>query len=241
MYDVDTALVSFTLTFDAGRSHFVTSEIIRGVIHLYYPNYFTTHGRLLSLQCCLTVSVLSAPSPHSRLTVADPQFKLAADRCRTLVVKILGDIPVVHHTVHTAGLTLQPSSQMPMLQMMASSLGISTPSALMPLSAHFTLENSLSRMSAGIQLHQDLLQALAPHLVGLDDLRADLRDLHTQITKMQALGGGSSAEPYQSPDLAAHLHGDYEIQVANHLTLTQLRAFCHDIVRSMRNISTYRP
>ena len=58
---------------------------------------------------------------------------------------------------------------------------------------------------------------------------------------MQELGRWSSVEPYQSPNLAAHLHGDYELQVANHLTLTQLRTFCQDIVRSMRNISNYRP
>ncbi|CAL8272612.1 unnamed protein product [Lota lota] len=138
-------------------------------------------------------------------------------------------------------LALEPSSQGLMLQRMVSSLGISTPPALMPLSAHFTLENSLNRMSVGIKLHQDLLGALATQLVGLDDLRADLRDLLTQITKMQELGRWSSDESYQSPDLAARLHGDYELQVANHLTLTQLRAFCQDIVRSMRNISTYRP
>ena len=49
-----------------------------------------------------------------------------------------------------------------------------------------TQENSLSRMSVGIKLHQDLLGALAAQLVGLDDLRADLRDLLTQITKVQA-------------------------------------------------------
>lgn len=195
-------------------------------------------NHFLALQCCLTVLVLSAPLHDSRHTVADQEFKLAVERSRTLVRKILEDIPVVHQdTIHTAGLTLQPSSQTPVLQMMLSSLGISTPPALMRLSADFTQENSLNRMSVGIQLHQDLLGALATQLVGLDDLRADLRDLHTQITKMQELGGWSSAEPYQSADLAARLHGDYETQVANHLTLTQLRDFCHDIVRSLRNIS----
>ncbi|XP_059898584.1 uncharacterized protein LOC132450450 isoform X2 [Gadus macrocephalus] len=159
----------------------------------------------LALQCCLALLVLSAPLQDSRLTLADPEFKLAVVRSNTLVEKILEDIPVVHkNTIHST-------------------------------------ENSLSRMSVGIKLHQDLLGALAARLEGLDDLRADLRDLLTQINKMQELGRWSSDEPYQSPDIAAHLHGDYELQVATHLTLTQLRAFCQDIVRSMRNISVYRP
>ncbi|CAL8264932.1 colony stimulating factor 3 (granulocyte) b isoform X1 [Gadus morhua] len=196
----------------------------------------------LALQCCLALLVLSAPLQDSRLTLADPEFKLAVVRSNTLVEKILEDIPVVHkNTIHSTGLILEPSSQGPMLQRMVLTLGIPTPPALMPLSAHFTLENSLSRMSVGIKLQQDLLGALAARLEGLDDLRADLRDLLTQINKMQELGRWSSDEPYQSPDIAANLHGDYELQVATHLTLTQLRAFCQDIVRSMRNISVYRP
>lgn len=128
-----------------------------------------------------------------------------------------------------------------MLQMMVSSLDISTPPALMLQSTHFTLENSLSRMSVGIQLHQDLLGALASKLQGLDDLQADLRELHTQITEMQALGGWSLSDTYQIPDLAARLHDDYKTQVASHLTLTQLRAFCHDMVRSLRIISAQMP
>lgn len=44
----------------------------------------------------------------------------------------------------------------------------------------------------------------------------------------------------QSLDLASRLHGNYEVQVATHLTLLQLRSFCHDLIRSLRAITTYR-
>lgn len=40
-------------------------------------------------------------------------------------------------------------------------------------------------------------------------------------------------------DLARRLHGNYEVQVAVHLSLTQLRSFCHDLIRSLRAIATY--
>lgn len=41
-------------------------------------------------------------------------------------------------------------------------------------------------------------------------------------------------------DVSSRLHGDYEAQVAAHLTLVQLRSFCHDLSRSLRAINTYR-
>lgn len=37
--------------------------------------------------------------------------------------------------------------------------------------------------------------------------------------------------------LASRLTGDYEVQVATHLTLVQLQSFGQDIVRSLRNIA----
>lgn len=54
----------------------------------------------------------------------------------------------------------------------------------------------------------------------------------------QLSGGGGAAD--QSLDLASRLHGNYEVQVATHLTLTQLRSFCHDLIRSLRAVSTYK-
>lgn len=37
------------------------------------------------------------------------------------------------------------------------------------------------------------------------------------------------------------LDGDYSRQVALHLTLMQLRSFCHDLSRSLRAINSYKP
>lgn len=42
-------------------------------------------------------------------------------------------------------------------------------------------------------------------------------------------------------DLSSRLDGNYEIQVAAHLTLTQLRSFCRELIRSLRAIATRRP
>lgn len=41
-------------------------------------------------------------------------------------------------------------------------------------------------------------------------------------------------------DAASRLPGNYEAQMAAHLTLIQLRSFCYDLTRSLRAISTYR-
>ncbi|XP_071754720.1 granulocyte colony-stimulating factor-like [Centroberyx gerrardi] len=196
----------------------------------------------LALHCCLAVLVRSAPLPDSSSAGMNLEFKQAAERAKTLVEKILRDIPTVHGaTVNIQGLTLDPSSQPANLQMMETSLGIPAAPVLKPLSESFTLALCVNRMSVGTKLHQDLLGALADKLTGLTDLRSDLRDLLTQISKMQELGQLSSAEQYQSPDLASRLNGNYEVQVANHLTLKQLRSFCHDLIRSLRHIATHKP
>lgn len=42
----------------------------------------------------------------------------------------------------------------------------------------------MSHMLAGCQLYQRLLGVLAQQVSGLSDLRADLRDLHTHISKV---------------------------------------------------------
>jgi len=139
-------------------------------------------------------------------------------------------------------------------------------------------------MSAGSQLFQDLLGVLSSKLSGLEDLRADLRDLLTHINKvthtpamtsqlhaaalslheqpafwscdhgcdwltavcalqLKELGelGGDGSDQSPSLDLAPHLHDSYKVQVIVHVTLTQLRSFCHDLTRSLRALATYRP
>ena len=54
-------------------------------------------------------------------------------------------------------------------------------------------------------------------------------------------GGGGVEDQTHSVDLASRLHGTYDVQVAVHLTLSQLRSFCHDLIRSLRAAATYRP
>ncbi|KAM6966143.1 colony stimulating factor 3 (granulocyte) b [Tautogolabrus adspersus] len=190
----------------------------------------------------LLVSVQSAPvsSPPD----LPPAFREAAERAKTLVEKILRDIPAVHTTtVNTEGLTLDPSTQTANLQMMMTTLGIPVTPVLKPLSEQFTLKICVSRMSAGTQLYQELLGVLSNRLSGLNDLKADLRDLLTHINKMKELaqlGSGGEDDQNHGPDLAFSPHGDYDVQVAVHLTLTQLRSFCHDLIRSLRAVASYR-
>ncbi|TMS01764.1 colony stimulating factor 3 (granulocyte) b [Larimichthys crocea] len=171
-----------------------------------------------------------------------PAFREAAERAKTLVEKILRDIPTVHAaTIHTQGLTLD-SAHTANLQMMMTSLDIPAAPVLKPLSERFTLDVCVSRMAAGSQLYQGLLGVLCERVGGLSDLRADLRDLLTHVNKMKEVAQlGGAAEQNHSPNLASRLHGDYEVQVAVHLTLTQLRSFCHDMIRSLRAAATQRP
>ncbi|XP_049417202.1 granulocyte colony-stimulating factor-like [Epinephelus fuscoguttatus] len=187
------------------------------------------------LHCFLLADLIQSAPVSSPLTEA-------AERAKTLVEKILRDIPTVHATtVTTQGLTLDSAAQTTNLQMMVTSLGIPAAPVLKPPSERFTLDDCVSRMAAGSRLYQGLLGVLSDRLSGLSDLWADLRDLLTRINKMKEaaqLSGGGAAD--QSLDLASRLHGNYEVQVATHLTLTQLRSFCHDLIRSLRAVSTYK-
>ncbi|KAI3359472.1 hypothetical protein L3Q82_013777 [Scortum barcoo] len=185
-------------------------------------------------------AVQSAPTSSPNLS---PAFREAAERAKTLVEKILRDIPRAHAASVTAeGLTLDPAAHSANLQMMVTSLGIPAAPVLKPLSEHFTLDDCVSRMSAGSRLYQGLLGVLSEKLSGLSDLRANLRDLLTHITMMQEAAqlGGGVFNQNSSLDLAHRLHGNYDVQVATHLTLTQLRSFCHDLIRSLRAVAAYR-
>ncbi|XP_061837552.1 uncharacterized protein [Nerophis lumbriciformis] len=194
------------------------------------------------LLCCFLLprALRSAPA-----AAAWPPLRDAVDRARMLVDKIAKDIPAVHVTVvSTEGLTLDLCQQASSWQMMAASLGIPPAPVLKPLSDGFTPETSVSRMAAGGRLYQGLLGVLSGHLGRLDHLRADLRDLLTQIAKVREAAQLSEAvvdqDQNQDADLALHLHGDYEVQVAAHLTLCQLRSFCHDMIRSLRALAVLR-
>ncbi|KAJ4921375.1 hypothetical protein JOQ06_022819 [Pogonophryne albipinna] len=180
-----------------------------------------------TLLLCFLLVALTRSAPLSSAPPA--ALRAAVERAKTLVEKILRDVPAVYEAAVTMqGLTLDPPSQTSDLQMMVSSLGIPPAPVLKPPSETFTL------------LYQGLLGDLSERLSGLSDLRADLRDLHTHINKMKEAAHLVRVGEGQNVDLASRLHGNYEVQVAAHLTLTQLRSFCHDLVRSLRAVAAYQ-
>ncbi|KAK2894294.1 colony stimulating factor 3 (granulocyte) b [Channa argus] len=196
-------------------------------------------GIVVALLHCFLFAVLVQSAPTAPPPLA---FREAVERTKALVEKILTDLPTVHAaTVNIQGLTLDSSSQTANLQMMVMSLGISASPVIKPLSEHFTLDMCVGRMLAGSQLYKGILGVLSERLSGLSDLKAELRDLHLHINKMKEvakLSGTDSSDQSSVSDLAARLQDDYKVQVAVHLTLSQLRSFCHDMIRSLRNIAT---
>ncbi|KAK5885673.1 hypothetical protein CesoFtcFv8_019362 [Champsocephalus esox] len=123
-----------------------------------------------TLLLCFLLVALTRSAPLSSAPPA--ALRAAVERAKTLVEKILRDVPAVYEAAVTMqGLTLDPPSQTSDLQMMVSSLGI--PPRPRPQAA---------------------LRDLHP---GRLYLRADLRDLHTHINKMKEaahLVGGGRAE-----------------------------------------------
>ncbi|KAM6904662.1 colony stimulating factor 3 (granulocyte) b [Xenentodon cancila] len=190
------------------------------------------------LHCFLFAAfVRSAP-------VNSPAFKVAAERAQSLVEKILKDVPAAYAAaVHTEGFSLDVPSQTLNLEMMVSSLGIPAAPVLKPLSQRFTPDMCVGHMSAGTQLFQGLLGNLSKKLSGLENLKADLRDLLTHIDKLKEAAQLTSdgLDQNHGPDLVLHLQDSYEEQVAVHVTLRQLRSFCHDLIRSLRALAVYRP
>lgn len=63
------------------------------------------------------------------------------------------------------------------------------------------------------------------------------------VVQMQEPGQMSSVSQYEASGLASRLPGDYEVQVATHFTLLQLRDFTQNLKRSLRNVEhlTSRP
>lgn len=115
-------------------------------------------------------------------------------------------------------------------------------------------------------MYQDLLEVLSTRLSGLEDLRSDLRDLLTHVNKVQILvtsshylsgdlssdwltvlhvfqlkeaallqGDGSDLKP--SLELFSQLKDSYRVQMKAHLTLAQLRSFCHDMKRTFSKLA----
>lgn len=122
---------------------------------------------------------------------------------------------------------------------MATNIGIPSAPILTAVSDSSTLETSLRRMLEGMQLHHSLLKAVEPRLnnkEALTELLADVSDLLIQIRKM--LRTVHVELPAQRhTDLALHLPGEFDVQVATHLALVQLQGFGQDMERNLRQIA----
>lgn len=117
---------------------------------------------------------------------------------------------------------------------------------------------SLPQISKGLQLHEDLLSIIVNHLEQkqqLSDLKIDITNLKKQIIRVGACVcvrsqffisdskvnacisplvplqmlkvAGGQVEELPKPTL--NLPGNYEVQVAAHLTLQQLQNFLQDV------------
>ncbi|KAM9425877.1 colony stimulating factor 3 (granulocyte) a [Pholidichthys leucotaenia] len=190
------------------------------------------------MPCYMAAFTISAPLPENSPLVEDPDFQEMVQRSNSLIQKIMSSIPDAHKAcIHTKTLQLN-SSENARLQTMAATIGIPPPLVVKAVSENFTLENSLRQMYEGLQLHRALLTSIFPQLEDGDpvtELTADIRDLANQINKMLQLAKAEPLQQNPSP-VALHLPGDYEVQVAAHLTLVQLQSFGQDMVRSLRGL-----
>lgn len=178
----------------------------------------------------------SAPLSDGSALVADPDM---VQTSRSLIEKILLSIPDTHKScIHTETLKLN-SSENEKLGVMASYIGIPSAPVLKTLSESSSLEDSLKNISEGLQLHRALLSSVSPRLENKDKvsaLQSDIKDLAIQINKLlNTITSEATVLPSPTP-VALHLPGEYEVQVATHLTLVQLQAFGQDMVRLLRSL-----
>ncbi|XP_034715847.1 colony stimulating factor 3 (granulocyte) a isoform X1 [Etheostoma cragini] len=193
---------------------------------------------VFAIPCYMAMFARSAPLPERDVLVAGAQFQEIVQRSHSLIQKILLSIPDTHKScIHTETLQLD-SAENSKLVMMASIIGI--PSApVLTVTENLTLETGLTRMSEGLQLHRALLSSVSPRLENKDKvtvLQADIRDLVIQINKMLKIVRAEAAVQPSPTPLALRLPGEYEVQVAAHLTLVQLQSFGQDTVRFLRSL-----
>ncbi|XP_034070579.1 colony stimulating factor 3 (granulocyte) a [Gymnodraco acuticeps] len=182
----------------------------------------------------------SAPlQPEMGALVEGTQFQEIVLRSRSLIEKILLSIPDTHkECIHIETLKLN-SSENANFVTMASTIGIPAAPVLKVVSENFSLETGLRRMSEGLQLHRALLRSVSPRLEQKDrviGLQADIRDLVVQINKMLKMTHAEAVVQPSPTPVALRLPGEYEVQVAAHLTLVQLQAFGQDTTRCLRGL-----
>ncbi|XP_029954217.1 uncharacterized protein LOC115393372 [Salarias fasciatus] len=166
--------------------------------------------------------------------VEERRFQELVQRSRSLAHKILQAIPDTHKScVYTETLKLN-SSENAKLGRMAATIRLPDAPVLKVASENVTVEQSLKQMHEGLQLQEASLGSVAPRLEHKEkvmELQADVRDLAVQISMMLDLLQADSSSP---PSVALHLPGEYEVQVAAHLTLARLQDFGRDVVRCLR-------
>ncbi|KAL3051263.1 hypothetical protein OYC64_001516 [Pagothenia borchgrevinki] len=195
---------------------------------------------VFALHCSMATLARSAPlQPEMGALVEGAQFQEIVLRSRSLIEKILLSIPDTHkECIHIQTLKLN-SSENANFVTMASTIGIPAAPVLKVVSENFSLETGLRRMSEGLQLHRALLSSVSPRLEQKDrviGLQADIRDLVVQINKMLKIAQAEAVVQPSPTPVALHLPGEYEVQVAAHLTLVQLQAFGQDTARCLRGL-----
>lgn len=173
------------------------------------------------------------------VTVEDPKFYDLGHRSQALIDKVILAIPETHKScIHSETLQLNSNEHIK-LQLMAAKIGITSAPILKAVSKDFPLDSCLRLMLEGLQLQQDRLQAVTQHVAKTDrvaEMQTDIRDLLIQIKKMLKIVQGEAAVQPTSSNLVLNVNGEFEAQVAMHLTLVHLQDFGEHVVRSLRNI-----
>nr|QBS13671.1 granulocyte colony stimulating factor 1 [Plecoglossus altivelis] len=204
---------------------------------------------VLAIHCYMATSAFSAPlegysgdsfMAETGVLVEDPQFYDIGRKSRALIDKVILAVPETHKScIHAETLTLNSPDEHIKLQFMATKIGIPSAPTIKALSNDYPLENVLRHMLQGLQQQKDLLLAASQHLAATDrvtEMQRDLRDLLIMIRKMLKIVQTESKQEPTPAHLELKVSGQYEAQVAMHLTLVQLQAFGQDVIRSLRNI-----
>ncbi|CAL8283571.1 unnamed protein product [Merluccius merluccius] len=158
----------------------------------------------------------------------------------SLVRKIIQGVPQTHRACITAE-TFDLNSDKGTFALVAEKIQIPVFPVLQVLSAtRDTLESNLVQMLKGVVLHQAMLSSLSSHLGPQDtvtELLADTRDLLIQIRMLLKTIQKDAAEQPAAPVLDLKLSGDFDVQVATHVTLQHMQHFGQDMERILRGVS----
>nr|XP_057918318.1 uncharacterized protein LOC131109880 [Doryrhamphus excisus]XP_057918319.1 uncharacterized protein LOC131109880 [Doryrhamphus excisus] len=162
--------------------------------------------------------------------VDEEQFQAFVRRGRSLTDKILLSVPDAHTScVHIESLQLN-SDDNAKLGTVASIMNF--PAAPVLRIASEKVEMSLRHMHEVLQQSRALLSFVCPRLQNtqtVTDLMDDVRDLSIQISKMLKMLQTEYVVQTPPPSVTLRLPGEYEVQVATHLTLDRLRSLSQDM------------